>query len=141
MRSPTSRTQGAEAATQALPLRDGGGGTATLVFGLEEHPRATSKSKDPYRKMPFQIIDTGYGLERFCWGAAGTPPLRSHLSNPDVAQTLGPPLLRCFGSAPRHRCQRLLGELSRLNGIMNIEAGVYADALQATRSNAWLNLG
>ena len=28
--------------------------------------------------------------------------------------------------------ERLLGELSRLNGIMNIEAGVDADALQAT---------
>ncbi|GIS49608.1 MAG: hypothetical protein Ct9H90mP23_2800 [Methanobacteriota archaeon] len=22
--------------------------------------------------MPLQIIDTGYGLERFCWAAAGT---------------------------------------------------------------------
>ena len=26
-----------------------------------------------YREMELQIIDTGYGLERFCWAAAGTP--------------------------------------------------------------------
>ena len=28
-----------------------------------------------YSEMPLQIIDTGYGLERFCWAAAGTPTI------------------------------------------------------------------
>ena len=30
---------------------------------------------DKYSEMPLQIIDTGYGLERFCWAAAGTPTI------------------------------------------------------------------
>ena len=30
---------------------------------------------DMYSEMPLQIIDTGYGLGRFCWAAAGTPTI------------------------------------------------------------------
>ena len=61
----------------ALEVIVGGLELATLVFmSLEEHEEGDVEIKGlRYRDMPLQIIDTGYGLERFCWAAAGTPTI------------------------------------------------------------------
>ena len=42
-------------------------------MNLEESEDGDIELKgDRFKEMPLQIIDTGYGLERFCWAAAGT---------------------------------------------------------------------
>ena len=83
--------------------------------------------------MPLQIIDTGYGLERFCWAAAGTPTIYEAIYPESVSWLKD---LSGFSSVtskwPELDLDNLLGEMSRLNGIMNIEPGADADELQAT---------
>lgn len=117
----------------AVEVIVGGLELATLVFmDLEEHVEGDVEIKGvSYRTMPLQIIDTGYGLERFCWAAAGTPTIYEAIYPESVEWLKG---LSSFDSVlARHKdvdVNRLLGELSRLNGIMNIEAGVDADALR-----------
>jgi len=119
----------------AVEVIVGGLELATLVFmNLEEHPDGDVELKgDMYREMPLQIIDTGYGLERFCWAAAGTPTIYESIY-PDSTAWLKD--LANFSSItaqwPDLDLDALLGEMSRLNGIMNIEPGVDAEELQAT---------
>ncbi|RPG71832.1 MAG: alanine--tRNA ligase [Euryarchaeota archaeon TMED99] len=119
----------------AVEVIVGGLELATLVFmNLEEHPDGDIELKgDKYREMPLQIIDTGYGLERFCWAAAGTPTIYEAIY-PDTVSWLKE--MVGFSSLtsqwPDLDLDALLGEMSRLNGIMNIEPGVDADELQAT---------
>lgn len=116
----------------AVEVIVGGLELATLVFmDLEEHPEGDIELKgDRYRKMPLQIIDTGYGLERFCWAAAGTPTIYEAIY-PETVGWLKE--LAGFENVskqwPELNLDKLLGEMSRLNGIMNIEAGVDGDAL------------
>tara|TARA_B100001113_G_scaffold132216_1_gene108188 strand:+ start:1786 stop:4626 length:2841 start_codon:yes stop_codon:yes gene_type:complete len=119
----------------ALEVIVGGLELATLVFmDLEEHPDGDVDIKGiRYRTMPLQIIDTGYGLERFCWAAAGTPTIYEAIYPESVAWLKELANFDAVISAHKSvDIERLLGELSRLNGIMNIEAGVDAEALQAT---------
>jgi alanyl-tRNA synthetase len=119
----------------AVEVIVGGLELATLVFmNLEEHPEGDIELKgDNYREMPLQIIDTGYGLERFCWAAAGTPTIYEAIYPETVSW-----LKEMVGFAsitsqwPNLDLDALLGEMSRLNGIMNIEPGVDADELRAT---------
>ena len=119
----------------AVEVIVGGLELATLVFvNLEEHPDGEVELKgDRYREMPLQIIDTGYGLERFCWAAAGTPTIYESIY-PDSTKWLKD--ISGFSSIaaqwPELDLDGLLGEMSRLNGIMNIEPGVDADELRAT---------
>lgn len=116
----------------AVEVIVGGLELATLVFmDMEEHPEGEVELKgDRYRRMPLQIIDTGYGLERFCWAAAGTPTIYEAIYPETVAWLKQ---LAGFGDVtkqwPELNLDRLLGEMSRLNGIMNIEAGVDGDEL------------
>ena len=116
----------------AVEVIVGGLELATLVFmDMEEHPEGDVELKgDRYRKMPLQIIDTGYGLERFCWAAAGTPTIYEAIYPESVAWLKD---LAGFQDVaqqwPDLDLDRLLGEMSRLNGIMNIEAGVDGDKL------------
>ena len=60
----------------------GGLELATLVFmDMEEHPEGDIELKgDMYRTMPLQIIDTGYGLERF----AGLPLAHPPFTKPSI---------------------------------------------------------
>lgn len=119
----------------AVEVIVGGLELATLVFmDLEEHPEGDVEIKGlRYRTMPLQIIDTGYGLERFCWAAAGTPTIYEAIYPESVAWLKELANFDAVTSAHKGvDVERLLGELSRLNGIMNIEAGVDAEALQAT---------
>jgi len=116
----------------AVEVIVGGLELATLVFmDMEEHPEGEIELKgDRYRTMPLQIIDTGYGLERFCWAAAGTPTIYEAIYPETVAWLKE---LSGFESVanqwPSLDLDRLLSEMSRLNGIMNIEAGVDGEKL------------
>ena len=120
----------------ALEVIVGGLELATLVFmDLEEHQEGEIEIKGlMYRQMDQKIIDTGYGLERFCWAAAGTPTiyetvypesvhfLRKLAKFDDMVDSLEIPL----------DIDTLLGELSRLAGILNIDVGTDADALYSS---------
>ena len=81
--------------------------------------------------MPLQIIDTGYGLERFCWAAAGTPTIYESIY-PESVEWLKN--LAGFSAErfdmTQSELDSILGEMSRLFGIMNIEAGSDGDRMQ-----------
>ena len=116
----------------AVEVIVGGLELATLVFmNLEESPDGDIEIKgDLYKEMPLQIIDTGYGLERFCWAAAGTPTIYEAIY-PETVDWLK--TISGFSDVattwPDMDLNKLLGEMSRLNGIMNIEPGVDAEQL------------
>jgi len=116
----------------AVEVIVGGLELATLVFmDMEEHPDGEIELKgDRYQKMSLQIIDTGYGLERFCWAAAGTPTIYEAIYPESVAWLKE---LAGFQDVaqqwPDLNLDQLLSEMSRLNGIMNIEAGVDGEKL------------
>jgi len=106
---------------------------ATLVFmNLEEDEHGDTEIKGlRYKEMDLQIIDTGYGLERFCWAAAGTPTIYEAIYPESVAWLKD---LSGFDSMNSSLgigvdIDSLLGELSRLAGILNIDVGTDADAL------------
>ena len=117
----------------AVEVIVGGLELATLVFmNLEEDENGDVEIKgDRYSEMPLQIIDTGYGLERFCWAAAGTPTIYEAIYPETVAW-----LKKLAGfdgitkKWPDLDLDKILGEMSRLNGIMNIEAGVDGQQLR-----------
>ena len=117
----------------AVEVIVGGLELATLVFmNLEENEDGDIEIKGVnYSEMPLQIIDTGYGLERFCWAAAGTPTIYEAIYPESVAW-----LKELAGfSAERFDMSQdeldsLLGEMSRLFGIMNIEAGSDGDRMR-----------
>ncbi|MDG1555401.1 MAG: alanine--tRNA ligase-related protein, partial [Candidatus Poseidoniaceae archaeon] len=118
----------------AVEVIVGGLELATLVFmNMEEHPDGDIELKgDRYREMPLQIIDTGYGLERFCWAAAGTPTIYEAIYPETVAWLKDLSGFSTISSQwPELNLDALLGEMSRLNGIMNIEPGVDAVELRS----------
>lgn len=113
-------------AGSALEVIVGGLELATLVFmNLEEHPEGDIEIKGvTYREMDLQIIDTGYGLERFCWAAAGTPTIYEAIYPQSVEwlkQQSG--FDKIIAELPDLDLNKLLGEISKLSGIMNIEIG------------------
>lgn len=117
----------------AVEVIVGGLELATLVFmNLQEDEDGDVEIKGiRYSEMPLQIIDTGYGLERFCWAAAGTPTIYESIY-PESVEWLKN--LAGF-SAERFEMTQfeldsILGEMSRLFGIMNIEAGSDGDRMQ-----------
>ena len=117
----------------AVEVIVGGLELATLVFmNLAESDDGDVEIKGvKYSEMPLQIIDTGYGLERFCWAAAGTPTIYEAIYPESVSW-----LKEMAGfSADRFAMSQieldsLLGEMSRLFGIMNIEAGSDGDRMR-----------
>ena len=117
----------------AVEVIVGGLELATLVFmNLQEDESGDVEIKGvTYSEMPLQIIDTGYGLERFCWAAAGTPTIYEAIYPESVTW-----LKELAGfSAERFDMSQdeldsLLGEMSRLFGIMNIEAGSDGDRMR-----------
>ena len=118
----------------AVEVIVGGLELATLVFmNLEENENGDVEIKgEKYSEMPLQIIDTGYGLERFCWAAAGTPTIYEAIY-PETVSWLKK--LAGFDGItkqwPELNLDEILGEMSRLNGIMNIEAGADGDQLRS----------
>lgn len=117
----------------AVEVIVGGLELATLVFmNLEENENGDIEIKGVnYSEMPLQIIDTGYGLERFCWAAAGTPTIYEAIYPESVAWLKG---LAGFSAErfdmSQDELDSLLGEMSRLFGIMNIEAGSDGDRMR-----------
>ena len=114
----------------------GGLELATLVFmDLEEHNDGEIEIKGlRYRQMDQRIIDTGYGLERFCWAAAGTPT---------IYETVYPESVKNLRDLSKFNVivdsldipvdiDTLLGELSRLAGILNIDVGTDAEELYSS---------
>ena len=117
----------------AVEVIVGGLELATLVFmNLEENEAGDIEIKGVnYSEMPLQIIDTGYGLERFCWAAAGTPTIYEAIYPESVAWLKD---LAGFSAERFEMSQEeldsLLGEMSRLFGIMNIEVGSDGDRMR-----------
>ena len=117
----------------ALEVIVGGLELATLVFmSLEESDDGDVEIKGlRYKEMDLQIIDTGYGLERFCWAAAGTPTIYEAIYPESVAWLKQ---LSDFESMVSSLgigvdMDALLSELSRLAGILNIDVGTDVQAL------------
>ena len=110
----------------AVEVIVGGLELATLVFmNLEEHVDGDVEIKGvKYTEMPLQIIDTGYGLERFCWAAAGTPTIYESIYPESVAWLKEQAGFSAeMFDMSQSDLDSLLGEMSRLFGIMNIEVG------------------
>ena len=80
--------------------------------------------------MPLLIIDTGYGLERFCWAAAGTPTIYEAIY-PDSVELLknASDFNSKLANLGEIDIDALLGELSRLAGILNIDVGTDVESL------------
>ena len=110
----------------AVEVIVGGLELATLVFmNLEEDEEGEYEIKGVnYSEMDLQIVDTGYGLERFCWAAAGTPTIYEAIYPESVSWLKQ---LCDFDNKITNinvdDLDNLLGELSKLSGIMNIEIG------------------
>ena len=116
----------------AVEVIVGGLELATLVFmNLEEREDGDVEIKGiRYGEMPLQIIDTGYGLERFCWAAAGTPTIYEAIYPETVAwlqaESDFQSRLNQLGNVD---IESLLSELSRLAGILNIDVGTDVESL------------
>jgi alanyl-tRNA synthetase len=110
----------------AVEVIVGGLELATLVFmDLEESEDGDVEINGAtYSEMPLQVIDTGYGLERFCWAAAGTPTIYEAIYPESVAWLKEQAGFSASSfDMSQDELDSLLGEMSRLFGIMNIEAG------------------
>ncbi len=117
----------------AVEVIVGGLELATLVFmNLEEHVDGDVEIKGvKYGEMPLQIIDTGYGLERFCWAAAGTPTIYEAIYPESVAWLKEQAGFSAeMFDMTQSELDSLLGEMSRLFGIMNIEVGSDGDRMR-----------
>ena len=117
----------------AVEVIVGGLELATLVFmNLEEDEEGDVEIKGVnYSEMPLQIIDTGYGLERFCWAAAGTPTIYEAIYPESVAWLKDQAGFSAdMFDMTQSELDSLLGEMSRLFGIMNIEAGSDGDRMR-----------
>ena len=118
----------------AVEVIVGGLELATLVFmNLEEREDGDVEIKGiRYGEMPLQIIDTGYGLERFCWAAAGTPTIYEAIFPESVewlqTESDFQSRLTELGDVD---IDALLSELSRLAGILNIDVGTDVESLYA----------
>ena len=117
----------------ALEVIVGGLELATLVFmNLEEHEDGDIEIKGlRYREMPLQIIVTGYGLERFCWAAAGTPTIYEAIYPESVEwlKDIAGFDSMVVGLGLGVDTDDLLSELSQLAGILNIDVGTDVDSL------------
>ena len=117
----------------AVEVIVGGLELATLVFmNLEESDSGSVEIKGvKYSEMPLQIIDTGYGLERFCWAAAGTPTIYEAIYPESVSWLKSKAGFSAeMFDMSQSDLDSLLGEMSRLFGIMNIEVGSDGDRMR-----------
>ena len=109
----------------AVEVIVGGLELATLVFmNLQEDEDGDVEIKGiKYSEMDLQIIDTGYGLERFCWAAAGTPTIYEAIYPESVSWLKELTGFSQILEGTDINLDELLGQMSRLLGIMNIEIG------------------
>ncbi len=103
----------------------GGVELATLVFMMYED---SAKGKV---EMSMQVVDTGYGLERFTWLSQGSPNVYEAI--------FGDVLTKLKSEASIHPDERILGEYAKLAGMMNVESNADLRVLRrqlADRMNA-----
>ncbi len=117
----------------ALEVIVGGLELATLVFmNLEEKEDGEVSIKgQKYSEMNLQIIDTGYGLERFCWAAAGTPTIYDAIYPESVDWLKEISGFEEIMESLQLEVEvgELLSELSDLAGILNIDVGTDVEGL------------
>jgi len=129
----------------ALEVVVGGLELATLVFmNLEESDGGDVVIKGlRYKEMDLQIIDTGYGLERFCWAASGTATIYEAIYPETVSWLKEKSGFIELSSSLEGivELETLLGEISRLAGILNIDVGTDADSLYDELIKRLINSG
>ncbi|OYT52807.1 MAG: alanine--tRNA ligase [Candidatus Altiarchaeales archaeon ex4484_2] len=81
---------------------------ATLVFMMYEETPSGRK------EMDMQVVDTGYGLERFAWVSQGTPNAYEAV----MPEVLG----RLKNELELNEDHNILREYSRIAGMMNVES-------------------
>jgi len=95
---------------------------ATLVFmQWEADPSGSIEVKgDTYSPMDLQIVDTGYGLERFAWASQGTPTIYESVVDDVVDQ-----LTAHAGVDPREdpKTAEILAEHAKLSCILEVDTG------------------
>ncbi|MEA1925204.1 MAG: alanine--tRNA ligase [Candidatus Altiarchaeota archaeon] len=94
---------------------------ATLVFMMYED---TSSGR---REMDMQVVDTGYGLERFAWVSQGTSNAYEAVM-PEVLKRLKKEL-------KLDEDHNILGEYSRIAGSMNVESNADLKQLRKRVAN------
>jgi alanyl-tRNA synthetase len=95
----------------------GGLEVATLVFmDLKEDPNGTIEVKGKmYTKNPLEIVDTGYGLERFVWASQEKPTIYDALYPSQIATVME------HSVGVQEVDPELLGMHAQLMGLMDIE--------------------
>lgn len=90
----------------------GGVELATLVFMMYEDAPGTPAGKKP---MEMQVVDTGYGLERFAWMSQGTSSA--------YEAVFGSVLEKLKNESGVHTASddKILGEYSKVAGFLNVE--------------------
>ncbi|MEA3255594.1 MAG: alanine--tRNA ligase-related protein, partial [Candidatus Altiarchaeota archaeon] len=88
----------------------GGVELATLVFMMYKEENGEKK------RMNMQVVDTGYGLERFTWLTQGTSSA--------YEAVFGEVLLRLKKEAGILGDEEILSEYSKVAGLMNVESNV-----------------
>jgi len=94
----------------------GGVELATLVFMMYKD------TPDGKKEMPMQVVDTGYGLERFTWLSQGSPSAYEAI--------FGEVLERMKNEAGISPHQEILAEYSKVAGMMNVESKSDLDTLR-----------
>ncbi len=80
---------------------------ATLVFMMYAESGGTKT------KLDMQVVDTGYGLERLSWISQGTSSA--------YEAVFGPPLEKLKNLSGVKPDQKIMGEFSKVSGILNID--------------------
>jgi len=101
----------------ALEVVKGGLELATLVFmDLKEDPNGTVEVKgNLYSPNPLNIVDTGYGLERFVWASQEKPTIYDAIY-PDIVEQV-----KAHAHGVKEVEPELLGMHARLTGLIDIE--------------------
>jgi len=110
----------------ALEVLVGGLELATLVFmDMKETPDGDrSIGGTTYSKMDLEIVDTGYGLERFVWATTDAPTIYDAIYPDVVASVLESSSANIDTGDQETRA--LLGEYARLCAVVDIEESSYA---------------
>ena len=114
----------------ALEVMVGGLELATLVFmnmKADKYGQYEVKG-DKYSQMDLNIVDTGYGLERFVWASQGTPTIYDAIHPKMVNKLCG---ATGISSKMEHKDYRMaLGEWARLSGQIDPDKASSMDLLR-----------
>ncbi len=110
---------------------------ATLVFmQWETDPQGEIQVKgDTYSEMDLQIVDTGYGLERFVWASQGTPTIYEAVV-PHAVEKLSEEVDLAVRQDPAFA--PILAEHAKLSCILDVDTG---QKLRALRQEVAQRLG